>query len=72
MKALWLVLLILPACFPLGAEGNIKVNKGGEYYHAPKPDTFPGKHHCDIGSEIECCCIKDATGKINNCTCVEK
>ena len=65
----YLLLLFLTGCAALGAEGTIKVNRDT----APYPKyVIPGKHHCDIGEEIECCCIKDNTGKVTNCTCVEK
>jgi len=71
MRPLFMVLLLLSGCAALSAEHTIKLNKGPAT-QAPKPETIPGKHHCDIGEEVECCCLRDVTGKISNCTCVEK
>ena len=69
----FVILLLVSGCAALGAEVNYsaKVHKTPPDT-APKPDTAPGRHHCDVGTEVECCCVKDASGKINNCTCVEK
>jgi hypothetical protein len=73
MRPMFMVLLLLSGCAALGAEVSYsaKVHKDSKE-QAPKPETIPGKHHCDTGEEVECCCIRDITGKISNCTCVEK
>ena len=70
----YLILLVLSSCAALGMEASYKISKGGREgtEQAPKPETVPGKHHCDVGDEVECCCVRDSTGKISNCTCVEK
>jgi hypothetical protein len=67
----YLILLLLTGCAAMGFEHTIKATKGMQE-QAPKPEVSPGKHHCDTGEEVECCCIRDTTGKISNCTCVEK